>query len=98
MAVAGVDGDVRGAHVPGAGNREQSERAGADHRDPGVRPGAGEAERVPGDGRRLDERGVAHVEPGRDLDEALGGGEEGSAMPPSAEMPSARWAWVGHRL
>ena len=79
--MAGLDRDVGRAHLPGAGHREQPEGARSDHRDPGVRSGPGEPEGVPGNGCGLDERGVAHVEAGRELDEALRRSEEGISHP-----------------
>src|SRR6266511_2242964 len=73
---ARLDRDVLAALAAGAGNREQTERAGADDRDPLAWRGVGEAQGVPRDGSRLDDRRVAQIETIGDRDESRGRGAE----------------------
>ena len=67
-----LERDVRRAEPARPGHGEQPERAGADDRDPVARSRAGEPERMPRHGRRLDDGGVAQVETRREGGPALG--------------------------
>ena len=66
VRMARLERDVVGAHPAGAGDREQAERARADDRDTLSGPVPAEAQGVPRDRCRLDDRRVTKVEARRE--------------------------------
>ena len=73
MTVAGLDGDLGGALMAGAGGGEETEPTGADDGDRGGGVGPAEAGGVPGDRRWFDDGRVTGFEARRDLDQPIGG-------------------------
>src|SRR2546430_1427847 len=74
VGMARFDRDVLASLPAGTGDREQTERAATDDRDTFARRGIAEAQRVPRDGSRLDDRRVAQIEAIGDRDESRGRG------------------------
>jgi len=98
IGVAGVERDRRRTEPAGTGHGEQPERAGADDRDTRARTGAGEPQRMPGDGRRLHNGRVTDVEPRREGDQP--GRRRPELLGHAAVGADAECALpvVGHRL